>query len=119
MAPAEDALLVELTEITTPQQLATRIAPTLMFSIQKDIKEMSQIPTSPQSRGASIEPIEPNDKKIDKTTTTLDEKVQLLDNLLERYLHLLDTHQKLQESLGKQLSSVRASSHSLSSRSHD
>ncbi|GAM43796.1 hypothetical protein TCE0_060f18900 [Talaromyces pinophilus] len=63
---------------------------------------MSQIPTPPQSRGSSVEP---NDEKIDKTTTTLDEKVQLLDNLLERYLHLLDTHQKLQDSLGKQLSS--------------
>ncbi|RAO72796.1 uncharacterized protein BHQ10_008808 [Talaromyces amestolkiae] len=59
---------------------------------------MSQIPTPPQSRGASTEPNE----KID---ITRDEKVQLLDNLLERYLHLLDTHQKLQESLGKQLSS--------------
>jgi coiled-coil domain-containing protein 115 len=76
---------------------------------------MSQIPTPPQSRGSSVEP---NDEKIDKTTTTLDEKVQLLDNLLERYLHLLDTHQKLQDSLGKQLSSVRAPSPSLSSRSH-
>lgn len=67
---------------------------------------MSQIPTPPQSRGASTEPNE----KID---TTRDDKVQLLDKLLERYLHLLDRHQKLQESLGKQLSSVSSSSLSL------
>ena len=65
---------------------------------------MSQIPNPPLSRGPSIEP---DDKKTEQITTTkLDEKVQLLDELLERYLHLLDTHQKLQESLGKQLSSV-------------
>ena len=98
---------------------ATRIAPTTIIIHRGELNEMSQIPTPPQSRGASIEPNGSKDEKIDTTTTTLDEKVQLLDNLLERYLHLLDTHQKLQDSLGKQLSSVRASSHSLSSRSHD
>lgn len=70
---------------------------------------MSQIPTPPQSRGASIEPNEPNDEKSDRTTTMLDGKVQLLDSLLARYLHLLDTHQKLQESLGKQFSTVSIS----------
>uniref|UniRef100_A0A093XWA1 Vacuolar ATPase assembly protein VMA22 n=1 Tax=Talaromyces marneffei PM1 TaxID=1077442 RepID=A0A093XWA1_TALMA len=66
---------------------------------------MTQIPTPPSSRGASIEPTEPEDKKNNAATTSFDEKVQQLDNLLERYLLLLDTHQKLQESLGKQLSS--------------
>jgi hypothetical protein len=110
VAPAEDALLVQTnTEITTPQHpwVSTRIAPTPNIITRKELKEMSQIPTPPQSRGASTEP---NDEKIDITTTTLDEKVQLLDALLERYLYLLDTHQKLQESLGKQLSSVSTSS---------
>lgn len=63
---------------------------------------MSQIPTPPQSPGNSVEPKKDNDT----TTATIEEKVQLLDKLLERYLHLLDTHQKLQESLGKQFSSV-------------
>ena len=32
--------------------------------------------------------------------------LQSLDNLLERYLHLLDQHQKLQAELGSKLSSV-------------
>jgi hypothetical protein len=67
---------------------------------------MSQIPTPPpSSRGVSAEPPSSYDDEC-KNTTLEDNKVQLLDELLERYLNLLDRHQKLQESLGKQLSSV-------------
>lgn len=34
------------------------------------------------------------------------EVVQAIDELLERYLHLLDEQQKLQEDIGKQFASV-------------
>ncbi|EED13888.1 conserved hypothetical protein [Talaromyces stipitatus ATCC 10500] len=59
---------------------------------------MSRISTPPLSPETSIEP---KDEKCESTNN----KIRQLDNLLERYLHLLDTHQKLQESVGKQLSS--------------
>ncbi|OKL63483.1 hypothetical protein UA08_01969 [Talaromyces atroroseus] len=62
---------------------------------------MSQIPTPPSSRGVSAEP--PNEEC--ESTAIEVNKVQLLDELLEHYLQLLDRHQKLQESLGKQLAS--------------
>lgn len=62
------------------------------------------MPTPPLSRGVSAEP--PSSSNDECESITIDDKVQLLDELLERYLYLLDRHQKLQESLGKQLSSV-------------
>lgn len=37
------------------------------------------------------------------------ELVQAIDELLERYLHLLDEQQKLQEAIGRQFASVRRS----------
>lgn len=62
---------------------------------------MSQLPTPPLSREASEEPISDSG-----AATTTDQKLVELDALLERYLHLLDRHQKLHVELGKKLSSV-------------
>lgn len=61
---------------------------------------MSQLPTPPLSREASEEPISDSG-----AATTTDQKLVELDALLERYLHLLDRHQKLHVELGKKLSS--------------
>lgn len=58
---------------------------------------MSQIPTPPVSRHASEVP----DVLQEKSPV-----VDSLDTLLERYLGLLDRHQKLQAELAKRLSSV-------------
>ncbi|CAI7630388.1 unnamed protein product [Penicillium viridicatum] len=60
---------------------------------------MSQIPTPPASRPGSEAP----DVKV--KPVALEDSVQCLDTLLERYLHLLDRQQKLHSSLAKQLSS--------------
>lgn len=60
---------------------------------------MAQVPTPPLSREASVEPV-----KIAKYVEN--DQVLELDNLLERYLHLIDNYQKLQKKLGKNLSSV-------------
>lgn len=60
---------------------------------------MAQVPTPPLSREASVEPV-----KVAKYVAN--EKVQELDNLLERYLHLIDNYQTLQKKFGKNLSSV-------------
>jgi hypothetical protein len=60
---------------------------------------MAQIPTPPLSREASVEPI-----KVAKYVAN--DQVQELDNLLERYLYLIDNYQTLQSKLGKNLSSV-------------
>jgi hypothetical protein len=60
---------------------------------------MAQVPTPPLSREVSVEPV-----KVSKYVAT--DKVQELDNLLERYLQLIDNYQALQKKLGKNLSSV-------------
>ncbi|KAJ5967366.1 hypothetical protein N7501_003614 [Penicillium viridicatum] len=60
---------------------------------------MSQIPTPPASRPGSEAP----DVKL--KPVALEDSVQCLDTLLERYLHLLDWQQKLHSSLAEQLSS--------------
>ncbi|KAH8703805.1 hypothetical protein BGW36DRAFT_287395 [Talaromyces proteolyticus] len=59
---------------------------------------MAQIPTPPLSRESSVQPV-----KVAGYVS--DDKVQQLDKLLEHYLQLIDRHQKLQEQLGKNLSS--------------
>ncbi|OOF98593.1 hypothetical protein ASPCADRAFT_204353 [Aspergillus carbonarius ITEM 5010] len=64
---------------------------------------MAQIPTPPASRSASPAPdAEPKQAPVAESPVDL---LQSLDNLLERYLHLLDQHQKLQAELGSKLSS--------------
>ncbi|PYI07112.1 hypothetical protein BO78DRAFT_460732 [Aspergillus sclerotiicarbonarius CBS 121057] len=64
---------------------------------------MAQIPTPPASRSASPAPdAEPKQAPVAESSVDL---LQSLDNLLERYLHLLDQHQKLQAELGSKLSS--------------
>ncbi|PYH44937.1 uncharacterized protein BP01DRAFT_357287 [Aspergillus saccharolyticus JOP 1030-1] len=63
---------------------------------------MAQIPTPPASRHGSPSP-EHNPKKSEIEQQTI--RLQTLDELLERYLHLLDEHQKLQADLGSRLSS--------------
>ncbi|KAL5358170.1 hypothetical protein BJX96DRAFT_36896 [Aspergillus floccosus] len=60
---------------------------------------MPQIPTPPASRHGSISP-DPEHKQAPTTDLT-----QTLDDLLERYLHLLDQHQKLQSQMASCLSS--------------
>lgn len=60
---------------------------------------MAQILTPPASRHTSESPeIQQKENELSQT----------LDTLLERYLALLDRHQKLQADLAKQLSSVRS-----------
>ncbi|PWY79449.1 hypothetical protein BO94DRAFT_567774 [Aspergillus sclerotioniger CBS 115572] len=64
---------------------------------------MAQIPTPPASRSASPAPdAEPKQAPVAESPVDL---LQSLDNLLERYLRLLDQHQKLQAELGSKLSS--------------
>ncbi|PYH98758.1 hypothetical protein BO71DRAFT_22747 [Aspergillus ellipticus CBS 707.79] len=64
---------------------------------------MAQIPTPPASRSASpAADAEPKQPPVADSSADL---LQSLDSLLERYLHLLDQHQKLQAELGSQLSS--------------
>lgn len=65
---------------------------------------MPQIPTPPASRHASESP--ELDQKNSLPVDSSAELLQSLDTLLERYLGLLDRHQKLQSELAKQLSSV-------------
>ncbi|CRG82941.1 hypothetical protein PISL3812_00288 [Talaromyces islandicus] len=59
---------------------------------------MAQVPTPPLSRETSVEPV-----KVAKYVAN--DQVQELDNLLERYLYLIDNYQTLQKKLGKNLSS--------------
>ena len=59
---------------------------------------MAQVLTPPASPGAG---------KLHKEAQKDNSSAETLDALLERYLYLLDRHQKLQEELGKQLASVR------------
>lgn len=61
------------------------------------ISTMAQVPTPPESRQTSESP-----EIQHKEAGAVD-----LDGLLERYLGLLDRHQRLQADLAKQLSSVR------------
>ena len=65
---------------------------------------MSHLPTPPASRYGS-ESLDDIDKKSPVVDLSR-ELSQSLDTLLERYLGLLDRHQKLQADLSKQLSSV-------------
>ncbi|CAI7563892.1 unnamed protein product [Penicillium palitans] len=60
---------------------------------------MSQIPTPPASRPGSEAP------EVKVKPVALEDSVQCLDTLLEKYLHLLDRQQKLHSSLAEQLSS--------------
>ncbi|KAI9927968.1 hypothetical protein ASPWEDRAFT_29358 [Aspergillus wentii DTO 134E9] len=63
---------------------------------------MAQVPTPPASRHGSESPdVEQKKPVVDSSA----ELLQSLDTLLERYLCLLDRHQKLQADLGKRLSS--------------
>ncbi|GKZ20472.1 hypothetical protein AbraIFM66951_002671 [Aspergillus brasiliensis] len=64
---------------------------------------MAQIPTPPASRSAS--PAPDSEPKRAPVADASEDLIQSLDNLLERYLHLLDQHQKLQAELGSKLSS--------------
>lgn len=61
---------------------------------------MSQIPTPPASRPGSEAP------EVKVKPVALEDSVQCLDTLLEKYLYLLDRQQKLHSSLAEQLSSV-------------
>lgn len=63
---------------------------------------MAQIPTPPASRQTSESPEIQKETDVDTSA----ELLQTLDSLLERYLYLLDLHQRLQADLAKQLSSV-------------
>ncbi|KAF7591919.1 hypothetical protein BBP40_000890 [Aspergillus hancockii] len=63
---------------------------------------MSQIPTPPASHHGSESP--DAESKQSPADSSLD-LLQSLDTLLERYLHLLDRHQKLQADLATNLSS--------------
>ncbi|KAF9245521.1 hypothetical protein DTO027I6_8237 [Penicillium roqueforti] len=60
---------------------------------------MAQIPTPPASRPGSEAP------EVKVKPVALEDSVQCLDTLLEKYLHLLDRQQKLQSSLAGHLSS--------------
>ncbi|KGO71270.1 hypothetical protein PITC_063510 [Penicillium italicum] len=60
---------------------------------------MTQIPTPPASRPGSEAP------EVDVKPEALEDSVQSLDTLLEKYLYLLDRQQKLHSSLAEQLSS--------------
>ncbi|KAF4769001.1 hypothetical protein N7455_008446 [Penicillium solitum] len=60
---------------------------------------MSQIPTPPASRPGSEAP------EVKVKPVALEDSVQCLDTLLEKYLYLLDRQQKLHSSLAEQLSS--------------
>ncbi|KAJ5268047.1 hypothetical protein N7524_006087 [Penicillium chrysogenum] len=60
---------------------------------------MTQIPTPPASRPGSEAP------EVTVKPEALEDSVQCLDTLLEKYLHLLDRQQKLHSSLAGQLSS--------------
>ncbi|BCR91587.1 uncharacterized protein ACHE_70430A [Aspergillus chevalieri] len=62
---------------------------------------MAQILTPPASRHTSESPEVRKETEVDASA----ELLQSLDTLLERYLHLLDRHQKLQADLAKRLSS--------------
>ena len=76
----------------------------LSFIVSSSIP-MAQVPTPPASRHSSEAP-EVQQKETQEVDTSA-ALLQTLDTLLERYLHLLDRHQKLQEDLAKRLSSVR------------
>ncbi|KAK4869807.1 hypothetical protein LT330_005531 [Penicillium expansum] len=60
---------------------------------------MTQIPTPPASRPGSEAP------EVKVKPEALEDSVQCLDTLLEKYLHLLDRQQKLHSSLAERLSS--------------
>ncbi|PYH80753.1 hypothetical protein BO82DRAFT_355226 [Aspergillus uvarum CBS 121591] len=64
---------------------------------------MAQIPTPPASRHGSPS-TEHDSNEVKKPEQQLDH-LQMLDDLLERYLQLLDQHQQLQADLGARLSS--------------
>ncbi|KAF7170238.1 hypothetical protein CNMCM5623_002715 [Aspergillus felis] len=64
---------------------------------------MAELPTPPASRQSSESP-ELHLKHCDETESSA-KTLQLLDHSLERYLVLLDQHQKLQADLAKKLSS--------------
>ncbi|GFF27179.1 coiled-coil domain-containing protein 115 [Aspergillus udagawae] len=65
---------------------------------------MAELPTPPASRQSSESP-ELHLKQSNETESST-KTLQLLDHSLERYLLLLDQHQKLQTNLAKELSSV-------------
>lgn len=69
---------------------------------------MSQVPTPPASRHASASPDAELKPAPTPDSTAL---MQSLDDLLERYLHLLDQHQKLQSAMASHLSAVCRSPH--------
>jgi hypothetical protein len=64
---------------------------------------MAELPTPPASRQSSESP-ELHLKQSNETESST-KTLQLLDHSLERYLLLLDQHQKLQTNLAKELSS--------------
>lgn len=65
---------------------------------------MAELPTPPASRQSSESP-ELQLKQSHEAKSSA-KALQLLDHSLEKYLLLLDQHQKLQTDLAKQLSSV-------------
>jgi hypothetical protein len=70
---------------------------------------MSQLLTPPASRQASEAPVtELKQLQIDDDPTT--DPLLSLDSILEKYLHLLDQHQRLQTELASKLSSVYSQS---------
>lgn len=66
---------------------------------------MAQFPTPPASRHGSELP-DVDTTKDSPVADSSAELLQSLDALLERYLDLLDRHQKLHADFAKQLSSV-------------
>jgi hypothetical protein len=65
---------------------------------------MAQFPTPPASRhGSELPDVDTKDFPVADSSADL---LHSLDALLERYLDLLDRHQKLHADLAKQLSSV-------------
>jgi hypothetical protein len=68
---------------------------------------MAELPTPPASRQSSESP-ELQLKQSHESESSA-KALQLLDHSLEKYLLLLDQHQKLQTDLSKQLSSVSLS----------
>jgi hypothetical protein len=68
------------------------------------LRPMKQLPTPPASRQSSEVPdTDLKQLHIDDPTPDL---LESLDALLEKYLHLLDKHQRLQHVLASKLSSV-------------
>ncbi|KAL4894133.1 hypothetical protein BDV59DRAFT_175906 [Aspergillus ambiguus] len=61
---------------------------------------MTQVPTPPASRHGS-----PSDPDLKPAASDTADLTQSLDDLLERYLHLLDQHQKLRSQMASSLSS--------------